>query len=211
MGGRFRLQAEGIPKTMQPAKWLLPVACWLLSGPAPAWQETHRPTKRLYVESFATREGAQKLRHDLTAEIRKLGTFSLVSNEANADLILGGGGELWVKGYRSFSPRSHMKMPSNGTPIYGGYLSVELKNSQGVTVWSYLAAPGAASEDVSHDISERIAKRLAEAPVESAAPPTSTARQPPIKLSGAGATFPYPVYQKWFTNFQIENPGTTII
>jgi len=163
------------------------------------------------VEPFATREGAQKLRDDLTAEIRKLGTFSLVSNEADADLILGGGGELWVKGYRSFSPRSHMKMPSNGTPIYGGYLSVELKNSQGVTVWSYLAAPGAASEDVSHDISERIAKRLAEAPVESAAPPTSTARQPPIKLSGAGATFPYPVYQKWFTNFQIENPGTTII
>jgi phosphate transport system substrate-binding protein len=162
------------------------------------------------VEPFATREGAQRLRDDLTAEIRKLRSFSLVSNEANADLILGGGGELWIKGYRSFSPRSHIKMPSNGTPIYGGYLSVELKNRRGVTVWSYLATPGAASEDASHDVSERIAKRLAEASIESAVPATSAARQPPIKLSGAGATFPYPVYQKWFTNFQIENPGTTI-
>jgi phosphate transport system substrate-binding protein len=34
--------------------------------------------------------------------------------------------------------------------------------------------------------------------------------QPPVTLSGAGATFPFPVYQKWFTNFQTENRGTAI-
>ena len=34
--------------------------------------------------------------------------------------------------------------------------------------------------------------------------------QPTIALNGAGATFPYPVYEKWFINFQTEDPGTLI-
>jgi phosphate transport system substrate-binding protein len=162
------------------------------------------------VETFETKEGGQKLRDDLTAEIRKLGSYSVVSDEANADLVLGGGGGLWIKGYRSFSPRSHMKLPSNGTPIYGGYLSVELRNRQGVTLWSYLATPDTASEDVSQDISKRISKHLAEASIEYSEPTTGTARWPSITINGAGATFPYPVYQKWFKNFQAENSGTTM-
>src|SRR5215469_4527344 len=131
--------------------WSLPLACWLLAGPAFASQQSGGAVKRLYVETFATKAGAEKLRDDVTGEIRKQGAVTVVPDEANADLILGGGGEIWIKGYRSFSPRSHMKMPTNGTPIYDGYLSVELKNRQGVTVWSYLATPDAASEDVSKD------------------------------------------------------------
>src|SRR5215469_3349617 len=143
-------------------KWLF-VGCWLLVTPAFAFQASATAAKRLYVEPFATKTGAEKLRDDVMGELRKQGSYTLVPNDANADLILGGGGEIWIKGYRSFSPRSHMKMPSNGTPIYGGYLSVELKDRRGVTVWSYLAAPSAASEDVSKDISKRVAKHLAEA------------------------------------------------
>ena len=30
------------------------------------------------------------------------------------------------------------------------------------------------------------------------------------KLNGAGATFPYPVYAKWFTNFRRENPALQV-
>lgn len=191
-------------------KWLLPIGCFLLAASAFAWQATDNGAKRLYVEPFATKAGAEKLRDDLTAELRKLGSFSLVPDEANADFVLGGGGEIWIKGYRSFSPRSHMKMPSNGTPIYGGYLSVELRNKQGVTVWSYLATPGAASEDASKDISKRIAKHLAEALTESEIPDMARPQRPSISLNGAGATFPDPVYQKWFANFQLEDPGAAI-
>ena len=29
-------------------------------------------------------------------------------------------------------------------------------------------------------------------------------------LKGAGATFPYPVYEKWFTNYRRENPNVEI-
>jgi phosphate ABC transporter phosphate-binding protein len=192
-------------------KWALPLGCCILASPVFAWQAPASGAKRVYVEAFTTKAGAEKLREDVTAELRKLNSVSLVSSEANADLVLGGGGEIWVRGYHSFSPRSHIKMPSNGTPIYGGYLSVELKDKKGVTVWSYLATPGAPSDDISKDLSKRIAKHLAEALLQPEAPKATAAEhQPSVALSGAGATFPYPVYQKWFTNFQTEDPSTAI-
>lgn len=188
--------------------WVLPIV--VLSAPAFAWQPPGGAAKRLFVEPFATKSYAGKLRQDAIAELRRIRDFSLVSDEANADLRLGGGGEIWIRGYRSFSPRSHMKMSTNGTPIYGGYLSVELKNRKGVTVWSYLATPGAASEDVSKDISKQIAKHLAEALAEPGIAATPPSHRPSVTLTGAGATFPYPVYQKWFANYQAENPDTAI-
>lgn len=190
---------------------MFPVACCILAGLVFARDPAHSGARRLYVETFATQAGAGELRDDLAAELRKLNSVSLVPGESNADLILGGGGEIWIRGYRSFSPRSHMKLPTNGTPIYGGYLSVELKNKQGVTVWSDLVAPGAASGDISKDLSRRIAKDLVEAlnqPETSAA--ASPRHQTRVALNGAGATFPYPVYKKWFTNFEMEDPGIRI-
>jgi phosphate transport system substrate-binding protein len=190
-------------------KWMLAAACCLAAAPRFAHGTDPAP-KRLYVEAFSTKTDANKLREDVAAEVRKLGSFTLVPDEAHADLVLAGGGEIWVTGYRSFSPRSHMKMPSNGTPVYGGYLSVELRNKQGVTLWSYLATPGVASEDASKDIAKRIAKHLAEALSESDISLEAAHPDPAVRLNGAGATFPYPVYQKWFTNFQLEDHGAAI-
>lgn len=192
-------------------KSTLVLAACLLAWPALAWNQAHGAARRLYVEAFATKAGAEKLREDVTAELGKLSSVSVVPDESNADLILGGGGEVWVRGYRSFNPRSHMKLPTNGTPLYSGYLSVELKNKRGVTVWSYLATPGTASEDISKDLAKQIAKHLPEGlnQAETPAPP-SAATQPAVALKAAGATFPDPVYQKWFTNFQTEDPGTRI-
>jgi phosphate ABC transporter phosphate-binding protein len=170
-----------------------------------------RTVKRIYVEPFATKAGAEELQKDVTAELRKLGSISVVSDESSADAILGGGGEIWINGYRSFSPRSRMKLPTNGTPIYGGFLSVELKNKSGVTLWSYLVTPGNDSEDTSKDLSKRIAKHLADAldePVPSSL--TEPLPQAMTILKGAGATFPFPVYSKWFENYRRVNPGVQI-
>jgi len=180
--------------------------CCLFQVSAPAWQAGPAKAKRLYVETFATKTGAEELQKDVTAELRKLSAVSLVSDAASADLILGGGGEVWVRGYRSFSPRSHMKLPTNGTPVYGGYLSVELRNRDGVTVWSYLATPGAAPADISKELAKNIAKHLVEAlntgDTASFPEPMPEAM---VVLNGAGATFPYPVYSKWFTNYRRQN------
>lgn len=182
------------------------IACWLLTGTALAWQPGQHGVKRLYVEEFATKAGAEALQHDLALELRKLSAVSLVSQEANADVIVGGGGEIWIRGYRSLNPRSD-RLLANGTPVYTGYLSVELKDNHGVTLWSDLVTPGGEPGDISKDLAKRIVRHLAEAldrldiAQEAAAPPG----QAVSILNGAGATFPYPVYAKWFTNYRREN------
>jgi len=166
--------------------------------------------KRLYVERFATQAGARQLREDVIGQLRKLNSVSLVPDESSADVILGGGGEIWIKGYRSLNPRSG-RLLSDGTPIYGGYLSVELKDKSGVTLWSDLVTPGDESGDISKDLSKRITKDLAEA-LPRVEPPSRTGvpSQPTTVLTAAGATFPYPVYSKWFANYRRENPGVEI-
>jgi phosphate transport system substrate-binding protein len=191
--------------------WIFPLACSFLAGSALAWQASHSGITRLYVEAFATRTGTKELREQVIAELRKGNAVSLVGAESDADLILGGGGEIWVKGYRSFSPRSPMKLPANGTPIYGGYLSVELKDKRGITVWSYLVTPRTSSGNASKELSRQIARRLAEALSQGETlAADSVDPQPAIALRGAGATFPYPVYKKWFTNFRSETAGARI-
>lgn len=167
--------------------------------------------RRIYVELFATKEGAEKLRDDVIGELRKQSSVSVVADESSADLILGGGGEVWVKGYRSLNPRSG-RLPSDGTPVYDGYLSVELRDKKGETLWSYLVTPATGSGDVSKALARRIAKQLADALEHDPGParPATPAAGDPITLKGAGATFPYPVYEKWFANYRRENPNVEI-
>ncbi|HEY6346070.1 MAG TPA: phosphate ABC transporter substrate-binding protein PstS [Bryobacteraceae bacterium] len=196
---------------MKPRTSVVAVACCFVAGPASGWQQSANSAgRRVYVEAFATKGEAARFRSDVTAELRKLNYVSLVPDESNADLILGGGGEIWVRGYRSFSPRSPEKLPSNGVPVYGGYLSVELRNKNGVTLWSDLVTPHEESEDVSKNLAKRIAKNLAQAIGHLESPTEVRGSQPAIALHGAGATFPYPVYAKWFANYRTEHPGVEI-
>jgi hypothetical protein len=118
--------------------------------------------KRVYVETFPAKTGSTKLREDLIAELRKLSSLAIVTSESDADVIVSGDGETWIKGYRSLNPRSG-RLPSNGEPVYAGFLSVELKDTKGDTLWSYLVNLGPASETISKDLSKQIAKHLAEA------------------------------------------------
>jgi phosphate transport system substrate-binding protein len=184
--------------------------CAIFGPPLAAQTATANPIKRIYVEPFATREGSEKFREDLIAELRKRNAVTLAGDESSADAILGGGGEIWIKGYRSHNPQLG-KVAPNGTPIFTGFLSIELRDRSGQTLWSYLATPPAASGDVSKDLSILIVKKLDEVLKEGEAP-THTAPQPQATttLKGAGATFPFPVYAKWFTNYRRENPGVQI-
>ena len=168
--------------------------------------------RRIYVEPFVTRAGSEKFREDVIAQLRKMNSVSLAGDESSADVILGGGGEVWIKGYRSHNPQLG-KVAPNGTPIYTGFLSIELRDRSGQTLWSYLATPPVASGDVSKDLSILIAEKLDEALKQGEAP-SGTALQPQSQpttiLKGAGATFPFPVYAKWFTNYRRENPAVQI-
>ena len=185
--------------------------CCALFGSALAGQ-TAPPNqiRRLYVEPFATQAGSEKFREDVISELRKLNSVWLAADESSADAILGGGGEVWIKGYRSHNPQLG-KVPPNGTPIYTGFLSMELRDKSGQTLWSYLATPPEASDDVSKDLSTVIVKKLVEALKQGEAPSrTAPLPQPTTILNGAGATFPFPVYAKWFTNYRRENPALQI-
>jgi phosphate ABC transporter phosphate-binding protein len=183
----------------------LAVVC-LTAGTAGAWQPKQGRVDRLYVEAFVTKSPTDTFQKDVTAELRKINSISLTPDESSADLILGGGGEIWIKGYRPFTHRSEMRLPTNGTPVYGGYVAVELKNKQGVTLWSDLVTPGSSSEDAAKDIAKLIAKHVAYAlEMGQTLPVTEPLPQPMVVLKGAGATFPYPVYSKWFANYRREN------
>src|ERR1700721_303871 len=124
--------------------------------------------------------------------------------------LLCGGGEVWVKGFRSHNPQLGNVAP-NGTAIYTGFLSIEFEDTSGDTLWSYLATPPAASRDVSKALSTQIVKKLAESLEQIEAPiQSSSLPQPTTILKGAGATFPYPVYEKWFRNYRRKNPAIQI-
>jgi phosphate transport system substrate-binding protein len=86
-----------------------------------------------------------------------------------------------------------------------------LRDKNGEALWLYLATPAAASVDVSKDLSTLIVEKLVEALKQGEAPSrTAPLPQPTTILKGAGATFPFPVYAKWFTNYRRENPALQI-
>ena len=137
--------------------------CCVMFGSALARQTAPATqVRRIYVEPFITQAGSEKFREDVIAELSKLNSVSLAENESSADAILGGGGEVWVTGYRSHNPQLG-KVPPNGAAVYAGFLSVELRDRNGETLWSYLATPPEVSRNVSKDLSALIVKKLVEA------------------------------------------------
>ena len=149
-------------------------ALFALFGCAFAWQMPAQmdAVKRVYVEPFTVKDGSGKLREDVIAQLRKVKSLTIVPDRITADAVLSGDGEIWIKGYRSLNPRSG-RLPSNGTPVYSGFLSVELRDVKGDTLWSYLVTARADSENVSKDLSKQIGKHLAEALAAGHGSPTS--------------------------------------
>jgi hypothetical protein len=145
--------------TFRAASWLVLLAFPFQASPQVAQIP---PIKRLYVEPFTVKDDKADVRQTLISELRKRKLVSVVADRSAADAILSGNGEVWVKGYQSLNPRSG-RLPSNGTPIYSGFLSVELKDAKGETLWSYLASPGTGSENISKSLTESIVKHLAKA------------------------------------------------
>jgi hypothetical protein len=144
---------------------LVAVVCFSVIAPSVFSGQAENPLagiKRIYVEVFPAKTGSTKLRDDLIEQLRKMGSLSIVASESDADAIISGDGETWIKGYRSLNPRSG-RLPSDGEPVYAGFLSVELKDKKGDTLWSYLVTLGPASESISKDLSKQMVKHLAEA------------------------------------------------
>ena len=126
----------------------------LLRAVAPA-----QDVKRIYVDGIGQKSSLEKAKKRLVAELRKVKNVRVVESPREANVILSGDGEIYIKGFVSLNPRSGLST-ANGQPVYGGYLSVELKDSSGATLWSYLAN-ASDSKDAARDLSKDVVKHLA--------------------------------------------------
>jgi hypothetical protein len=114
--------------------------------------------KRVYVGSLGDKQGATELHDKLIRRLRKTRGLEVVAIPSEADAIIVGTGEIWLKGYISTNPKPS---PYNRQAVYGGYLSIELKGKDNETLWSYLATPGKFPwNGVSQDLVNRVAKKL---------------------------------------------------
>ena len=118
-----------------------------------------RSIKRIFIDGLGDKPELREMRKDLAVGLRRSDIFGLADSANQADATLTGHGDTWLKGYYSLNPRAGTS-PANGQPVYGGYVSVELKDRAGVTLWSYLATPHAGSKDIAHDLSKDVVKHL---------------------------------------------------
>ena len=171
-------------------------------------QSVGQPITNVFVDSLGDRPGASELREKLVSELEKSHRFHVVANQPEAQTVLTGTAEVWVKAHVSLNPRNRT-INGDTEALYAGYLSIELRDKAGDTLWSYLATPhSSASPDVARDLAALAVKKLLSAPVPATAIPSGAI--PATTLIAAGATFPYPVYAKWFDAFHKRFPAIEI-
>jgi hypothetical protein len=134
--------------------WLLTIVPLLGQG-----ADSLRSVKRIFIDGFGDKPGIEQVKKDLAAQLRHSDIFEVAASPDQADATLSGRGDTWLKGYYSLNPRAGTS-PTNGQAVYGGYISVELKDRAGVTLWSYLATPRSGSKDIARDLSKDVVKHL---------------------------------------------------
>jgi phosphate ABC transporter phosphate-binding protein len=168
---------------------------------------TLQQVKTIYVESFGPSKTDEVLRSSLTKRLEKNGGYSIVDDKSFADAVVKGSGEVWIKSYQATNWRSP---GANRQAVYTGYLSVELMGRDRATLWSYMATP---YKLIWTNIADELAGNLVHAMIaarEQSPDPfinTPAMNLAPAILHGAGATFPAPLYLRWFQSFHAFNPG----
>ena len=165
--------------------------------------------KKLFVSDFSGGKAAEQLRASVVRHLQKNGRFQVVGKPEAADAVLTGTGQIWVSGYMTTSWRA---ASANRQPVYGGYISVEIKGKDKRALWSYLVTPSKALwVNVTDDLAGNLVRDLELATASRSASLTSPATNvAQASLAGAGATFPAPLYRKWFESFSRRNPAITI-
>jgi phosphate ABC transporter phosphate-binding protein len=168
--------------------------------------------KKVYVEPLGAEDTGNRLRERLIEDVRKRGHLEVVGSAGEADAVMKGNCGIWVSGYVS----NDFHSPSNTRrPVFTGFLSAELVGRAGEPLWSYLVTPSRFRiGTVTNDLADRLVKRLADdlgygGETGAAAPALATARAG-ADLKAAGATFPAPLYLKWFESFAETHAGTRV-
>lgn len=167
--------------------------------------------KTLCVESFTGGAEAVRLRESLVRQLSRSSRFQLVQSPADADVVLKGSGQVWVRGYFRINPRT----PGNDRQaVYGGYLSLEIVGTANQTLWSWLVTPSRlAWSSVVDDMAKHAARKLIDARESGPVSASSGSSASPLahtELKAAGATFPAPLYQHWIENFEQLHPEVRV-
>jgi hypothetical protein len=116
---------------------------------------------RVFVATFGEKSGAANLREEVVRLLGKQEGVAIVNSEPDADLVLTGAAQTYIKGYLGTNPRVRY-LNSDARPVYGGFLSVELKDHAHDTVWSYLVTPSRfGDQDINRNLAKLVAQRIA--------------------------------------------------
>ena len=162
--------------------------------------------KRLYVEAFHGTRGAPELHAKFVERLRADHRWQLVESSETADAIVSGNGETWLKGYVSSGPHANSSWHQ---PVYGGYLSLTVKDRNGRILWSYLVTPGRMHwNGVDQDMAEHAIRLMDAVLGETASSNEATSANPGSHtvLVGAGSTFAGPIFQEWLESFEHVRP-----
>lgn len=156
------------------------------------------------------------MRDRLAQRLKSSDKIQIVAAPAQADAVLRGSVTIWRSGYISTSFRSK----AGEEPLYQGYASAELNDKSGNTLWSYLVTPHRPGwKKITDDLGDQLATALIDAiwtkNNDETVPTSETGKagthsSSSISLAGAGATFPAPIYQKWFEAFAQTRPDIRI-
>ena len=156
----------------------------------------------LFVETFHGGSQSATLRDSLVRHLSKSG-FRVVLNRKDADAIIEGTGQVWVRGFTTTNSRSPA---TNRQAVFAGYLSLEMISPGGEPLWSCLVTPGKLVwNNVVDDLAGRATKKMADAALtvgRSSSALNATGSTVHAALTAAGATFPAPLYKKWFEDFR---------
>jgi phosphate ABC transporter phosphate-binding protein len=163
--------------------------------------------KKVYVDSLGSGKAAAEMRSRIEDRIRAGHKFEVVGNESEADAILKFSSRIWAAGYVSLGVHPSS---ANRQPVYDGYLSVELQGKSGATLWSYLVTPSKFSvKRITTDLADQMVQKLTEA-AEQESQQAQGKSEGRVSLHGAGGTFPWPIYQKWFESYRQSHSDVRI-
>src|SRR5271157_301645 len=195
----------------RPCGFVSKAACWivLILAAISLHAQTARDlsqVKKVFVSSLSGGNGTAELQQSLVKQLRKSGKFEVVATSSQADAVIKGSGQIWVKGHIATSPRAPA---ANRQAVYGGFLSVEVVGADNAVLWSYLVTPSKFFwGSISEDLSDNLVREMVAAHDKIAQSPNQGVAQ--TSLHGAGSTFAAPLYQKWFESFQHQHPDVRI-
>jgi phosphate ABC transporter phosphate-binding protein len=166
--------------------------------------------KKLYVDSLGNDKRASAIREQMVERLRKSHEVQVVSDPRQADAVMKGTGRIWTTSHVTLSPRSNSLRQST----FEGFLSVELVSKSSETLWSYLVSPSKFPwNGIADDLARQLVSKLLAALKRQEQPASDVAGATPhleATLRGAGATFPAPLYQRWFELFADSHPNVHI-